>query len=56
MGSCVAYSISSVAEARDKARNFSREVELMRWFPAAFLTNGVFIVTPVGIELMTPVL
>ena len=26
----------------------------MRWFPVAFLTNGVFIVTHGGFELTTP--
>ena len=27
----------------------------MRWFPVAFLINGVFIETRVGFELTTPV-
>ena len=46
---CIAYSISSVAEARDRALSFSREAEFMRWFPVAFLTNGVLKVTHGGI-------
>ena len=55
--SCVVCSISSVAETRDGVlREFSREVEFMRWFPVAFLTNGVFIGTHGGIELAAPVL
>ena len=28
----------------------------MRWFPVAFLTNGVFIVKHGGVKLITPVL
>ena len=36
--------------------SISREVEFMRWFPAAFLTNGVLKMTHGGIELTTPVL
>ena len=31
-------------------------MDFLRWFPVAFLTNGVFIVTHGGIELTTPVL
>ena len=38
----VANSISSVAETRDKALSFSREMEFMKWFPVAFLINEVF--------------
>ena len=52
----VAYSISSVEETRDRAPSISREMEFMRWFPAAFLANGVLKVTYGGIELTTPVL
>ena len=53
----VAYSISSVAETRDGALSyFSRKVEFTRWFPVAFLANGVLKVTRGGIELTTPVL
>ena len=37
----VAYSISSVAETRDRALSFSREVEFMGWFSIALLTNGL---------------
>ena len=48
---CVACSISSVAETRDRALSFSREMDFIRWFSVAFLTNGVFIVTHRGIEL-----
>ena len=33
-----------------------REVDFMRWFPVAFLTNGVLKVTHGGIEQTTPVL
>ena len=54
---CVAYSISNVAETRDgMALSFFRVVEFMRWFPVAFLTNGVLKVTHGGIEVTTPVL
>ena len=35
---------------------FSREVDLMRWFPVALFTNDVFIVTSAGFQLTTPVL
>ena len=52
----VAYSISNVAETRDKALSCSREVESMRWCPVVFLTNGVLKVTHGGIELRAPVL
>ena len=34
----------------------SREMEFMRWSPVAFLTNGIFISTRVGLELTTHVL
>ena len=37
INNCVAYSISSVAETRDRASRFSREVDFMRWFPVALL-------------------
>ena len=30
-----------------------RGVDVMRWFPIAFLTNGVFLVTLAGFELTT---
>ena len=39
--SCAAYSVLSLAEASDRA--FSREVELRKWFPFAFLTNGALL-------------
>ena len=52
----VANSILSVAEARDRTLSFFREVDFMRWFPAAFLANGAFIVIRGGIELTTPAL
>ena len=52
----VTYSISSVAETRDRALSFSREVDLMRWFSVAFLANGVLKVTHGRNELTTPVL
>ena len=35
---------------------FSRQVEFMRWFSVAFLTDGVFKVIHGGIEQITPVL
>ena len=35
----------------DRAMSFSREVNFMRWFPVACLTNGVVIVTHGGFEL-----
>ena len=41
---------------RQGSKFFSREVEFMRWFPVAFLTNDVFTVTHGGIKLTTPVL
>ena len=41
---------------RHGSESFSREVELIRWLPVAFLTNGVLRVTHGGIELTTPVL
>ena len=54
---CVACSISSVAETSDRAPGFSWGSGLdLRWFPVAFLANGVFIVTSAGFELITPVL
>ena len=34
---CVAYSISSLTETRDRALSFSSEVDLEGWFPIAFL-------------------
>ena len=52
----IPYTILSVAETRDRALGFSREVEFVRWFPVAFLTGGISIVTHGGIELTTPVL
>ena len=36
--------------------SFSREVDLVRWFPVAFLASGVFMVTLAGFELTIPVL
>ena len=54
-GICVAYSISSVAETRDRALSFSRRVDITGCSPVAFLANGVFIVTRVGFELTTRV-
>ena len=42
---CVAFPISSPAETRDRALSFFREVDFMRSFPVAFLTNGIFVVT-----------
>ena len=36
----VTYSISIVAETRDRALSSSREVDFMRWFSVAFITNG----------------
>ena len=35
---------------------FFREVDFTKWFPVAFLANGVFTVTRVGFELTTPAL
>ena len=52
----VAYSISSVAETRDRAMSFSREVEFMSWFPVAFLANCNFVMTRIGFDLKAPVL
>ena len=52
----VAYSISSVAEARDRALRFFRELDFVRWFPRCLPRHGVFIVPHVGFELTTPVL
>ena len=44
----------SVAETRDRAlRVFPSEANFMRWFPVAFLTNVVVIVTCAGYELTT---
>ena len=34
-------------------RDFSGEVDFMRWYPVAFLISGVFITTQVGYELPT---
>ena len=52
---CVAYLISSLAETRDRVLSyFSGEVNFTRWFPIAFLINGVFIVTRAGFEFTTP--
>ena len=53
---CVAYSILNVAETRDMALNFSREVDFMIWFLVTSLTNGVFIMTSAKFELKTPAL
>ena len=52
----VAYSISSLAETKDEALSFSREVEFMRGCPVGFVANGAFIVTSVGFELTAPML
>ena len=46
---CVAYSVSS-------ALSFCREVDSTRWFPVAFLTSCVFIVTRAGLEFLIPLL
>ena len=35
---------------------FSREIDFMRYFPVAFLANGIFIVTHAGFELTTAIL
>ena len=56
MTNCFTYSISTVAETRNRALRLAREVEFMRWFPVAFLTNGAFKVTHGGRELKIPVL
>ena len=53
---CVAYSISRIVQPETGLWLFAREVDFMRWFPVAFLTDGVFIVTRAGIELTTLVL
>ena len=52
----MAHLISSVAETRDGALSSFLEVDLMKWFPVAFLTNGIFVVICVGCELATHVL
>ena len=45
---CLARSISNTAETRVGALSLGwREVDFMRWFSVAFLTNCVFIVTRV---------
>ena len=41
---------------RQGSEFFLGEVDFMRWFPVAFLTNGAFIVRHRGIELTTPAL
>ena len=52
---CLAY--MSVAETSDRDPSFlSAEVDLMRWFLIAFLTNGAFIVTHAGFEPTNPAL
>ena len=38
------------------SKYLSREVDCVRWFPAAFLANGAFMVTRAGLELVTPAL
>ena len=40
----------SLAETRDRALSFSREVDFMRWFLVALLTIGVVIATRAGLE------
>ena len=50
---CVAYSISSIAETRDRAlSSFLGKVDFMRWFLIVFLTNGVSTVTHGGIKVV----
>ena len=41
---------------RQGSEFFSREVEFMRWFPVALLTNGDFFLVRAGFELKTSVL
>lgn len=50
------HSILSLATTRDRVPIFSMEIDVMRGLPAAFLANGILIVTCVGLELTTPVL
>ena len=51
----MAYSISSIAEAGERALSFSREIDFYE-MDSRCLTNGAFIVTHGGMKLATAAL